>query len=254
MRFTCGTKFDRAQDRIHATPQCVGPYRSVIPEPMEKFARSDILPGSRDAADAIIHKKPPKPCPEPTLKNNPHVSQPGLFFVIGSAVFLIGFNEFMLAPMLGALATGFGSSLVASSWLVSSYALSYALAAPLLGRWSDGRDRRTIVIGAVALLGLDSLALAFAPNLAVAVALRLLGGLASALLIPTALALIAESAQGSNQAAIMGRVMLGMTLGIVLGPAFAGSMTEFLGWRAVFGLVALASMGVALAAHLLRSA
>lgn len=88
------------------------------------------------------------------------------------------------------------------------------------------------------LFALDGLALTFAPDFGTAIGLRIIGGLASAALIPTAFALIADRIPATRQAGAMGAVSLGMTLGIALGPVAAALLADRFDWRTPFWLAA----------------
>ncbi|OAE48716.1 hypothetical protein A7J42_16225 [Brucella intermedia] len=149
-------------------------------------------------------------------------------------VFFVGATEFMLSTMLSPLATAFDTTPAHASWLVSSYALSYAVAAPIFGFLSDRIDRRRLLLVSLVLFTIDGLALTVAPSFGAAIALRIFGGLASAALIPTAFALVADIIHARRQSAAMGAVMVGMTTGIVAGPVIAGILTEAFDWRAPF--------------------
>ncbi|WP_156585656.1 MFS transporter [Ensifer sp. Root31] len=150
------------------------------------------------------------------------------------AVFFVGATEFMLSTMLSPLATAFDTTPAHASWLVSSYALSYAVAAPIFGLLSDRIDRRRLLLVSLALFAIDGFALTVAPSFGVAIVLRIFGGLASAALVPTAFALVADIIPTHRQSAAMGTVMVGMTFGIVAGPVIAGILTETFDWRAPF--------------------
>lgn len=158
--------------------------------------------------------------------------------ILALSVFFVGSTEFMLSVMLAPLAVAFHTTPTDASWLISSYALSYSIAAPIIGFLSDRLDRRRLLLASVAIFALDSLALTIAPCFGAAVALRILGGLASATLIPTAFALVSDVMPGERQSAAMGAVMIGMTLGIVAGPVFAGTLTDVISWRAPFHVTA----------------
>lgn len=54
--------------------------------------------------------------------------------VLAFTVFFTGVTEFMVSPMLTPLAAAFDVTPAQASWLVAVYTLSYALAAPMLGR------------------------------------------------------------------------------------------------------------------------
>ena len=160
-----------------------------------------------------------------------------LLSMLSMSVFFVGASEFMLSAMLDPLGRAFGVDSGQITWLVSSYAFAYALAAPVFGHLSDRIGRRRPLLIALFLFALDGLGIALAPTFEIAVALRILGGLASAVIIPNAFALVSERLPRQRHAAAMGVVMLGMTAGIATGPAIAGVLTGWIGWRAPFLLV-----------------
>ncbi|MHC5654062.1 MFS transporter [Stappia sp. ICDLI1TA098] len=174
-----------------------------------------------------------------------------LLGLLALAVFFVGASEFMISAMLSPLGAAFGVSTAQAAMLVSAYGFAYAAAAPLLGRLSDRVNRERLLVVALLLLAADGLALTLAPHFAAAVVLRVLGGFASAALVPSAFALIAERVGEGKQAAAMGSVMLGMTAGIVLGPVGAGLLTEAFGWRAPFLATAAGCFTLACCAGLL---
>ncbi|RDU99545.1 MFS transporter [Trinickia dinghuensis] len=157
-----------------------------------------------------------------------------LLSVLSMSVFFVGASEFMLSAMLNPLSVAFGTDSVSISWLISSYAFAYAIAAPLLGYLSDRINRSRLLLIALLSFAIDGVGIAFSPTLEIAIGLRIFGGLASAVIIPTAFALISEVIPRARHASAMGAVMLGMTFGIALGPALAGLLTNWVGWRAPF--------------------
>jgi predicted MFS family arabinose efflux permease len=162
-----------------------------------------------------------------------------LLFVLSTSVFFVGASEFMLAAMLNPLSVAFGTDSTSIAWLISTYAFAYAIAAPLLGYLSDRIDRSRLLLIALLSFAIDGVGIALAPTLAIAIALRIFGGLASAVIIPTAFALVSEVMPRERHASAMGAVMLGMTFGIAVGPAMAGLLTNCIGWRAPFLLTAI---------------
>jgi len=145
----------------------------------------------------------------------------------------------MLAPMLTPLASAFAAKPADIAWLVSAYAVSYAVLAPLIGLLSDRIGRRRLLLPALALFAADALAVAFAPSLTFAIIARILGGAAGAALTPTAFALIAETVPENRQAGAMGLVLFGLTIGVATGPTFAGILTDTFDWQAPFIVVAI---------------
>ncbi|WP_323840538.1 MFS transporter [Photorhabdus africana] len=160
-------------------------------------------------------------------------------FILSVTVFFVGATEFMLSSMLSPLAIAFGTTAVGASWLVSSYAFSYALAAPIFGYFSDRINRSRLLLISLLFFAADGLAITLAPTLNIAITLRIFGGIASAVIIPTVFALIADIIPYNRQAGAMGIVMLGMTFGIAFGPALAGILTDLINWQAPFLFSAL---------------
>ena len=116
-----------------------------------------------------------------------------LLSMLSMSVFFVGASEFMLSAMLDPLGRAFGVDSGQITWLVSSYAFAYALAAPVFGHLSDRIGRRRPLLIALFLFALDGLGIALAPTFEIAVALRILGGLASAVIIPNAFALVSRT-------------------------------------------------------------
>lgn len=161
-----------------------------------------------------------------------------LLSVLSMSVLFVGASEFMLSAMLNPLSVAFGTDTVRIAWLIASYAFAYAIAAPFLGYLSDRINRSRLLLIALLSFAIDGIGIAFSPTLEMAIALRIFGGLSSAVIIPTAFALISEVVPRARHASAMGAVMLGMTFGIALGPAMAGLLTTWISWRAPFVLTA----------------
>ncbi|MGG4607175.1 MFS transporter [Providencia sp. Me31A] len=165
-----------------------------------------------------------------------------LLFISAIAVYLVGSTEFMLSAIMSPLAVVFGVVPEQVSWLISVYAVAYTLAAPIVGYISDRIDKRKILLTSILLLSLDSFAIVLSPNFSVALILRILGGLASAALVPIIFSLVADVIKSDNQASAMGIVMMGMTLGIITGPILAGGLVQYFSWYAPFLLTAIVGL------------
>ncbi|PHM45364.1 drug-export protein [Xenorhabdus mauleonii] len=178
--------------------------------------------------------------PQIPANSAPHKSiSPIILPVFSFIVFFIGATEFMLSPMLKPLTEAFNTTMEKATWLISGYAFAYALAAPILGWLSDRINRHKLFLISLLFLSFDGLALTIAPNLEIAIGLRIFGGIASAALVPLIFSLIADIFPPHKQAPAMGIVMLGMTAGIAGGPIFAGVLTEAFNWQLPFWVSAL---------------
>jgi DHA1 family tetracycline resistance protein-like MFS transporter len=105
------------------------------------------------------------------------------------------------------------------------FALMQFIFAPMMGALSDRYGRRPVLLVALSGMGIDSLLVAFAPNLAWLFAGRALGGIFGAT-FSVANAYMADSSKGSDRAAAFGLVGAAFGLGFILGPLMGGVLGE----------------------------
>jgi len=126
----------------------------------------------------------------------------------------------------------FDTSIEGVAWVVTSYNLALAVGAlalvPVVHRV---RARVTLAVGALAFLG-ASIACALSGSLAALVVARSAQGLGGALLLAGSLPVLGALA-GSTARAVAIWTMAG-TLGVAIGPALGGALTQAFDWRAIF--------------------
>ncbi|SEK51336.1 MFS transporter [Haloferax larsenii] len=142
----------------------------------------------------------------------------GVVFLI-VFVDLLGFG--ILIPVIPLYALSFGATEFVGSLLIASYSAMQFLAAPFLGRLSDARGRRPVL-----LLSLTGSVIAWtlfgiAGSLAVLFAARMLAG-AMGGNIATAQAYIADITSAEERAKGLGLLGAAFGLGFVFGPALGG--------------------------------
>lgn len=147
---------------------------------------------------------------------------------------------------------GLGASPGAVQWIVSGYALAFGLTLVTGGRLGDALGRRRLM--AIGLTGfvIASAAVGLAPTIELAVAARILQGLAAGLLTPQNSGLIQDLFRGAERGRAFGLFGLTVALSSALGPLLGGLIIalagESDGWRWLFlvnvpiGLVALAGI------------
>jgi MFS family permease len=143
-----------------------------------------------------------------------------------------------------------GASATSVQWVVSGYALAFALALVPAGRLGDTLGRRRMFLIALSAFVLTSGLSGAAPTIRLLVAARLLQGVAGGMLLPQISGLIQELFGGAERGRAFG--FLGATVGLATaaGPVIGGLILATFagpeGWRWVFyvnlpiGLVALA--------------
>jgi len=188
----------------------------------------------------------PAPSPPPPAATAPALAV--LFAVV--FINLVGFG--LVVPLL----PFFAQSLKAEAWQVtlmfSAYSLGQFFAEPFWGRLSDRIGRKPVLLVTVAANAVGYLALAFVPNVWLAIAVRLFTGLGAGN-ISTIQGYVADVTPPEQRAGRMGLIGAAFGLGFIVGPGLGGLLVHEelgrLGYQlpifVAAALAALAAVGVA---------
>jgi len=145
-----------------------------------------------------------------------------LFLVV--FIDLMGFG--IVVPILAFVAKEYGAGGMTLGLILGSFSLAQFLFSPLWGRLSDRIGRRPVLMASLFGNVVGFLTFAFAANVAMLFATRILCGVASAS-IATAQAYIADSTDEGSRAKGMGIISMAFGLGLVLGPPLGGILSSF---------------------------
>jgi MFS transporter, DHA1 family, inner membrane transport protein len=166
---------------------------------------------------------------------------------LATAYFTLGVASLAVIGLAEPIAHDLGVSRGAVAQLVTAFALSYAVAAPLLQMWVGAWDRRRLIVLGLAAIAAGSFAGAVASSFWILAASRIVMALGGALVGPMASAAGASLVQPERQGAALGIVFTGMTVATVLGVPVASFLGTLVGWQSVLGLtgaLAVATMGL----------
>jgi MFS transporter, YNFM family, putative membrane transport protein len=170
-------------------------------------------------------------------------------FVCGLVAFL---TLYATQPLLPLFETLFHASKSAVGWTVSASTLGVAIAAPLLGTFTERMNRKRVILVSILLLAVPTCAAATSSSLGWLVFWRLLQGLITPGVFATTIAYITEAWPPTAVAPVMSIYVSGTALGGFSGRAVTGIMADHVGWRASFLLLGLMSVaGAALVMWLL---
>jgi predicted MFS family arabinose efflux permease len=162
----------------------------------------------------------------------------------GVAVANIYFNQ----PLLGAMQRGLGVKSGIGA-IPTATQLGYAVGLLFLVPLGDRVDRRALFAWLAAASAVTCLAVALAPTLPLLTLASLALGMTS-VIAPGMTAYAATLAPPAQRGEIVGSVMTGLLMGVLLSRTVGGVLGEWVGWRAVFGIAAVAM--VLLAVVILR--
>ncbi|WP_370418386.1 MFS transporter [Streptomyces sp. QH1-20] len=157
-----------------------------------------------------------------------------LLAVVSTAAFMAMLDNLAVTNALPGMGRDLGLGISGLQWAVASYTL--VLAATLLSAGAVGDrlgQRRTFLAGLLGFMAGSALS-SLATTLTTMVAGRVVQGLGAAVLLPAGTALLRHTyPDATARAHALGVRAAVAGLGVALGPAFGGLLTQALGWRSV---------------------
>ena len=151
------------------------------------------------------------------------------------AMFLAAADQTILASALPTIASRLGG-FEYLSWVVVAYLLAAAIAAPIYGHLGDRFGRRRMLLVALSIFTIASLACAAAPTLLALVVARALQGAGGGGLMTLAQALIGEHVPPRDRGRFQGYFAAIFALASTSGPILGAYLTEHVSWRSVFAI------------------
>jgi MFS transporter, DHA1 family, inner membrane transport protein len=179
----------------------------------------------------------PSSAAEPTPGTSP-TSSAWPLAALSIGAFGIGTTEFGPMGMLLDIAKGVEVSIPSAGLLVSAYAIGVTLGAPfmtlLLGRW----PRRRALVLLMAIFTLGNLLSAIAPGYASLMVARVVTSLTHGAFFGIGAVVAASLVPREKQASAVATMFLGLTLANIGGVPAATWLSDSLGWRASFAVIA----------------
>src|SRR6266581_4519548 len=120
------------------------------------------------------------------------------------------------------------------SWVVTAYLLTATAVTPLYGKLSDIHGRRTMLLVAIGVFALGSIACALAPSMAVLIVARGLQGLGGGGLLSLAQTIIADVVPPIERGRYQGYIGVVFASSSIGGPVLGGFFAEHLHWSLIF--------------------
>jgi len=167
---------------------------------------------------------------------------PLALFSLTAGAFAIGMTEFVIMGLLPNVASDFGVSIPRAGQLITGYALSVAIGAPILAVATHRIPQKMLLCLLMLLFIVGNGIAAFASNFDVLMGARLFTALAHGTFFGVGSILAANLVAPNRRAAAVSVMMAGLTVANIVGVPFGTFIGQHLGWRSSFGAVVV--MGI----------
>ncbi len=194
----------------------------------------------------------PAPLPPPVSPYLDHAAARRIIFGVLLAMMLAALDSVMVATALPTIAESLGD-IDNMSWVVTANLLSATASTPLFGKLSDIHGRRTMMLIAIGIYALGSVACALAPTMLMLILARALQGLGSGGLMPLVQTIIGDVASPRDRPRYQTYTSTTFIIATVAGPLLGGFIAEHLHWSWIFWVnIPLCALAYLLTHNLLR--
>ncbi|NLN87987.1 MAG: MFS transporter [Syntrophomonadaceae bacterium] len=164
-----------------------------------------------------------------------------LLVVTGTA-FLVPFIGSAINLALPLLGEEYDSSALLLGWVVTAYLLAAAALLLPFGRLADIIGRRKVFLSGLGFFTLVSFLCSQATSVEMLVALRLLQGVAAAMIFSTSIAILTSVYPPTRLGKALGVTVASTYTGLSVGPVLGGWMNHVFGWRSIFYFIVVISL------------
>ncbi|MHB8791613.1 MAG: MFS transporter [Desulfobulbaceae bacterium] len=163
-------------------------------------------------------------------------------FILGLAGFIVMADNWVVSPILPAIAGDLNVPVTRAGLLISAYMIPFGLFQLIFGPLADRYGKRQVITVSMVIFTIATGLCAIGSSLTDLAIYRALTGIFAASVMPVSLALIGDLVPLEQRQAAIGMFMGISFLGQGLSMAIGGSIAYFLNWRGVFALYAALSV------------
>jgi MFS family permease len=163
--------------------------------------------------------------------------------ILGSTILIAMYGETMLLPAIPDIIRDFDISYSTSSWILSAYLISGAVATPIFGKLSDiyGRKKMVMIILIIYIIGIFSGGIS--SDITFLVISRVIQGIGISM-FPIAFGIIRDQLPKDKLSVGVGIFSSMFAAGSVVGLGLGASIIENFGWRATFFSIVPVAIGL----------
>lgn len=164
-------------------------------------------------------------------------SQRFLLACLSASNFVIGMGAFVVVGFIPPLAADLQVTTASAGYVLTAYALSYAVLSPLLVALTGGIGRRRVMALGMLIFALSALASALSTSIEMLYSARFLAAAGAGMFTPVAAAVAAGLVAPEARGRALATVFFGLTLAQVIGVPIGSWLAFTFGWQLAFWVV-----------------
>ncbi len=173
------------------------------------------------------------------MNDSTHAAQ-GIFLVptLSAGNFAIGMGAFVVIGILEPVTETYGIYSSDAGWMMTSYAMAYAVGSPLGVALTGTLQRKTVLLAGMLIFAVASLLSAGAESLFTLCGYRIIAAFGAGVFTPVSAGVALSCGDPANQGRDLSRVLFGLTLAQVMGVPVGSFLGYTYGWPVAFWVVA----------------
>jgi predicted MFS family arabinose efflux permease len=168
-----------------------------------------------------------------------------VILLLGSAFFAAVSVNYVISPVLPAIAKSFEITVSRAGVLVSAYALTYAISALLFGPLSDQLGRKRMMYTALLIFAVMTFLCGVVQKFAWLALFRALAGVAAAMLQPATWGYLGDYFAYERRGTAAAWVMQAGSIAVILGVPLGGLIALYLDWHGIFIVASILALVIA---------
>lgn len=170
-------------------------------------------------------------------------------YFLALVTFLVGTSEYIISGILDKISDTMGISVTSAGQLVTIFSFVYAIGTPILMALTAKAERKKLLVWALGIFVVGNFLSFISPGYAPFIAARVIMAIGAGMVVVTALDVAAKIAATGKQASAIATVVMGFTASLIIGVPLGRIVAEQLGWKSVFGILALAGLAAMFVLH-----
>ncbi|MEC1120373.1 MFS transporter [Bacillus safensis] len=163
-------------------------------------------------------------------------------YLLALAAFLIGTIEYIITGIIQMVADDLQVTTSAAGLLVTSLALSAAIAAPIVIALTINIDRRKILSWMLIIFTLSNIITSVSHSFEMVLMTRVLQGISGGTAIVVAMAVATRLVEREKRGTAIGIILMGLSSSLVLGVPIGTFLSSMIGWKALFAAIGLITL------------